>query len=157
MENKSQSCPVPYQILSEKAVEFMQINLRTEDCMEAPPATSRFQPIDAGGLKSRLHDVLRPFAKCKFANYVAHLHYFNSTVTMMEPSASDGLKLEPLIARCAGQRARQAFLLAFVPSPSYGNTKSHIENSCLLRHHTSTVPRSTPRTLNARASRNCLL
>ena len=74
VENKSQSCPVPYQILSEKAAEFMQINLRTEDWMEAPPATSRFQPIDAGGLKSWLHNVLQTFAKCIFANYVVHLH-----------------------------------------------------------------------------------
>ena len=74
VENKSQSCPVPYQILSEKAAEFMQINLRTEDWMEAPPATSRFQPIDAGGLKSWLHNVLETFAKCIFANYVVHLH-----------------------------------------------------------------------------------
>ena len=74
VENKSQSCPVPYQILSEKAAEFMQINLRTEDWMETPPATSRFQPIDAGGLKSWLHNVLETFAKCIFANYVVHLH-----------------------------------------------------------------------------------
>ena len=91
---------------------------------------SRFQPIDAGGLKSWLHNVLQTFAKCKFANYVAHLRYLNSTVKMAPSSASDGRNLQLVVAVAitgAGQRA--GVLARLCPFPSYGNTNSHIVSS----------------------------
>ena len=63
----------------------------------------------------------------------------------MAPSASDGWNLQLIVAITgAGQRA--GVLARLCPFPSYGNTNSHIESSCLLRYHIFTEhgPRTAP-------------
>ena len=50
----------------------------------------------------------------------------------MTPAASDGWTLQ-LVVAVTGAEQRAGVLARLCPFPSYGNTNSHIESSCLLR------------------------